>query len=70
MDRLHDARGLVGDDRAGIQRALVVIPMFPQSGKGKGLLVLAVNVKGLFAGLGGCPLSYVDKSRILYLNLF
>ncbi len=54
MDGLHDARGLGGDDGAGIQRALVVIPMLPQPGKSKKLLVLAVDVKGFFAEVGGC----------------
>ena len=54
VERLHELVGAGGQDAAGLEGVarVLVLPPFPQSGKGKRLLRLQLNVHGSFCFIG------------------
>jgi hypothetical protein len=52
VDRFHQFSGSSCEDSAGIQDFRFMLPLFPKSGKGKQLLVSAMDMKGLFTRVG------------------
>lgn len=56
VDRLDPACGCSGNNRAGIEGVLIMLPMFPKPGKGKQGVILAMDVKSLFSRFQFLPL--------------